>query len=130
MKRLLPIIVCIAIVVLFLARGDGSGPPTDEPEDTTPKRVPLPPLDPIDPIEEARGIYILKTAKAQFTLDLQSGRRFSFLSTFDGEKPRRATGTWSLTGSRLTLAYTHINDEPIENARWSRSITGTGPPSS
>jgi len=115
-KRLTIILLCLGIVVLFLVRGNE--PEVEKPEPEAEEafvRVPLPATPRKDRLKEAHGIYILENDKARFSLELQPNARFRFLSQVTGRARRDATGTWSLVGSRLTLAYTHVNGERIED---------------
>ncbi len=115
MKRLSVVAVCLLVLALFLARGsEEEAPPISAAEPGGPDvRIPLPPLpDPEPPAVRARGAYQLARPGLQVTLELMRGRAFRFRSTRGGDV-REATGTWSLTGTRLTLAYRAVDGEPI-----------------
>ncbi len=112
MKRLGLVLLCIAILVLFLARGDE--PKEEEPAAPEPKRpirIPGPP--PKTLAQEALGIYMLETDTARIALELQAERKFRSISKLGEGEPRETTGTWSLAGRNLTLTYRTVGGEPI-----------------
>lgn len=114
MKRLGLVLVCVAILVVFLARGDEQ---KSDPEEATPTRrmpIPIPGPPPANPADEARGIYMLESGETRIALDLQAERKFRSLAKFPGQEPRETTGTWSLAGRNLTLTYRYVGGEPIE----------------
>lgn len=111
MKRLATVLLCIAILVIFLARGAEDEPAESPPRGTppaAPEAVVLPPLEPSEQsVEEAaRGIYMLDRGDLRLSLELQAGGAFRFLSTRRDGATRTASGTWRLSGRDLALTYT------------------------
>lgn len=116
MKRTASVLACLLVLLVFVAHG-GERPGERAPDPASqPGSRPLPPLEEPDVAQEARGFYVLESGGASFSLELAGDRRFVFLSRLPGQAPRRATGTWSLSGSRLALAYTHVDGKPLEGA--------------
>jgi hypothetical protein len=109
------VLVGLGVLALSLTRRDE---PTEAPEvePPGPAPLPLPEIEPEDPVEQARGIYMLKTSEAQFSLDLRGDRSFVFVSVARGGRRRTARGTWGLGGTHLTLAYTHVDGQPLPDA--------------
>jgi len=118
-KRLFVVLACLVILAVVLARGAEQAVAPKESDDlgNLDAPIPLPPMPKGKaPAVRARGAYQLLGSGFQVTLELMRGRNFHFLST-RGRDVREATGTWSLTGSRLTLAYrevdgTSVGEEP------------------
>ncbi len=123
-KRFAVALVCLGICTLVSACGGES--PDDAAEVPAPDgapgpgevHIPLPPLPEGEkPHVKARGMYVLETAEVRVSLELMGDKTFRFLTT-RGDERRVGSGTWSLTGSRLTLAYTEVDgashhDKPI-----------------
>jgi len=114
-KRLAIVLVCLGILAFFLARGgEPEAPVEDAGTGFEPILIPLPaPPEPEPVTERARGMYMLRAEDASVSLELMRDRTFRFLSTRKGAV-REGTGTWSLAGRRLSLAYTHIDGKAIE----------------
>ncbi|MDJ0523626.1 MAG: hypothetical protein QNJ90_16265 [Planctomycetota bacterium] len=113
-KRFLVVLLALGILAFFLAR-DQQPAKDDEPVDPGVEeiRIPLPKAPDPEPLhEQARGVYQLDAPGARVSLELMRGRRFRFLST-RGDEQREASGTWSLTGNRLVLAYKEIGGKPV-----------------
>lgn len=104
-------------LVFVLMGGEGT-PPTEEPAPLREEevRIPLPPTPHKDVLDEARGIYMLESEQASFSLELLAGGRFRFSSRMRDQGQRRATGTWNLVGTRLSMVYRTVDDAPVENA--------------
>lgn len=115
MKRVGLALLCIAILVLFLARGDEERPPEPEHEPVAPppRSMPMPVKPRLDPAEEAEGIYMLESGDTRIALDLQKNREFRSLAKFPGREARETSGTWSLSGRHLTLTYRYVGGEPL-----------------
>jgi hypothetical protein len=113
-KRLAVVLACCGILAFFLARGDEpEAPPEGDEPGLAPIEIRLPPLpEPEPPHEQARGLYVLDAEDMRVSLELMRDRRFRFLSTRQGVV-REGVGTWSLTGNRLTLAYTHVDGKSV-----------------
>lgn len=105
----------LALCLVLLACGGDPEPDTPPPPaepDTGEIRIPIPEPKRKPLHEQARGVYQLEAPRLRVSLELMRGRAFRFLST-SGDERREATGTWSLTASRLTLAYTHMNGKSM-----------------
>lgn len=104
----------LVVLVLFLARGDEPAPEREPEPMPGPGgvKIPLPKPPPPKPLaEQARGVYVIQSPKLKVTLNLLAGRRFLFFSSLDGRE-RKSSGTWSLSGNRLTLAYMQVTGRP------------------
>ena len=120
MKRLVLVALGLAVLAFLIARGSEEKPdqPADEPtgyEDPL-AAVPLPETPHRDVLDEARGLYVLESEKARFSLELMREGRFRFLSRFVGKEQREAHGKWNLVGSRLTMVYERVNGAPPEGS--------------
>jgi hypothetical protein len=105
------VVVVLALVGLVISSGHvREDDPEPAPGPTSGSvSFPMPDRDPVPGLaEQARGLYVLEGEGLRFSLDLRAGSLFNFVSTW-GDKPKiEAAGTWSLTGTRLTLTYTWI----------------------
>ncbi len=118
-RWMIVVVVVLALVGLVISSGhmreDDPAPPETRGGSVN---FPMPDRDPGPGLaEQARGLYLLEGEGMRFSLDLRGGSVFRFVSSL-GNKPRiEASGTWSLTGNRLTLAYTRISGRPDITAK-------------
>ncbi len=112
-RWILVVLAALAGLGLFIGRGQMTDP-DPEPEPTVEDvRFPMPKAEPTkSQAEQARGLYTLQRGVNRFSLDLQSGSRFRLVSSKSGTPVLVALGTWSLTGTRLTLNYTAVEGRP------------------
>lgn len=100
----------VVVGIVAYATRDRSGPSIpaeyERPEDV---RIPMPGPERVKTaMEQARGFYTHKFADRRITLALDEESRFRLIVNRDDGVSHEAHGTWSLTGSRLTMAYHHV----------------------
>lgn len=96
-------------IVAYATRDDSAKGVPAEYERPDGVRIPMPTPEPVkSAMEQARGFYTQKFADRRITLALDEGSKFRLLVNRDDGLTHEAHGTWSLTGSRLTMAYHHV----------------------
>lgn len=120
--RLLGVLLLGALAFVLIRGGEQPPPETPAPPPDDLIHIPLPPTPHKDVLEQARGIYMLESEQATFSLELLSEGRFRFSSRMQGQKQRRATGTWNLVGTRLTMVYRRVDDAPVEKASVANNV--------